>query len=281
MSSTSEQFSAATQAQLENQLAVIQSLSATAFGGIEKLIALQLHTAKQSLENSTASAQQLLSAKDAKELFELSTAQAQPRWERLVSYGRELADIAAETRAEILGAVSNGTTPFVPFTAIHIDIRTPVAHPIKDITEVKETKKAAPVTTKQLPLIVEAHEDTPKAAPAKKAEPKKVAPKAIAKAAPKTTPKVTPKVTSKTVAKPVAAPVVPATPVVTPVTAEATPAVKEVTPVAEEKPVAVAAAASRKPLTKSAFPASPKIQAPKVVAPIAKAKVTSKAKSSK
>lgn len=99
-----EQFSNATKANFESQFAIFSALSAKAFEGMEKLIELNITAAKASLQESSAATQQLLSAKDPQEFFSLSAAQAQPTAEKAVSYGRQVAAIAAGTQAEFTKA---------------------------------------------------------------------------------------------------------------------------------------------------------------------------------
>ena len=99
-----EQFSNATKANFESQFAIFSALSAKAFEGMEKLIELNITAAKASLEESSAATKQLLSAKDPQEFFSLSAAQAQPTAEKAVSYGRQVASIAAGTQAEFTKA---------------------------------------------------------------------------------------------------------------------------------------------------------------------------------
>lgn len=95
-----EQFSNATKANFEAQFAIFSSLTSTAFAGIEKLVDLNINAAKASLEETSATTRQLLSAKDPQEFFSLTAAQAQPTAEKAISYSRQLASIAAGTQAE-------------------------------------------------------------------------------------------------------------------------------------------------------------------------------------
>lgn len=104
MFNVSEQFSAATKANFEAQLAMLNTLTTKAFEGVEKIIELNVNAARASLEESTATAQQLLSAKDPQEFFSLSAAQAQPNTEKAIAYGRHLAGIASSTQAEFTKA---------------------------------------------------------------------------------------------------------------------------------------------------------------------------------
>jgi phasin family protein len=102
-----EQFSNATKANFETQFAMLSSLTSKTFEGMEKLIDLQISAAKATLEESSANARQLLQAKDAQEFFTLSAAQAQPAAEKAISYGRQLASIAAGTGAEFSKAAES------------------------------------------------------------------------------------------------------------------------------------------------------------------------------
>ena len=100
MSLIPEQFSNATKANFESQFAIFSSLTAKAFESIEKLVELNISTAKASLEEASATTKQLLSAKDPQEFFSLTAAQAQPKAEKVIAYSRQVAEIAAGTQAE-------------------------------------------------------------------------------------------------------------------------------------------------------------------------------------
>ncbi len=99
-----EQFSAATKANFESQLAMLNALTTKAFESVEKVIELNVSAARASLEETSATARQLLAAKDAQEFFSLSAAQAQPSTEKAIAYGRHLAGIASSTQAEFAKA---------------------------------------------------------------------------------------------------------------------------------------------------------------------------------
>jgi len=100
MFSIPEQFSNATKANFEAQFAIFSALTNKAFEGVEKFVELNLTAAKASLEESSATTKQLLSAKDPQEFFSLASAQAQPNAEKSIAYGRHLASIASSTSAE-------------------------------------------------------------------------------------------------------------------------------------------------------------------------------------
>lgn len=100
MFSIPEQFSNATKANFEAQFAIFSALTNKAFEGVEKLVDLNLTAAKASLEESSNTAKQLLSAKDPQEFFSLASAHAQPTAEKTMAYSRHLATIATSTGAE-------------------------------------------------------------------------------------------------------------------------------------------------------------------------------------
>ena len=99
-----EQFSAASKANFDAQLAMLTSLTNKAFDSVEKIVELNLNVVKSSLQESTAVAKQLLSAKDPQEFFSLTSANAQPNAEKAIAYGRQLAGIATSTQAEFTKA---------------------------------------------------------------------------------------------------------------------------------------------------------------------------------
>lgn len=100
MFATNEQFSNASKASIETNLALISSLSGKAFEGFEKLFDLNMAVFKATVDDSTSAAKQLLAAKDPQEFLALAAAQAQPNVEKAIAYGRNLSDIASGVQAE-------------------------------------------------------------------------------------------------------------------------------------------------------------------------------------
>ena len=100
MFSTPEQFSAATKSAFESQLTLMSSLSHKAFEAVEKLTALNMHTARTSMEESNAALKHMFSAKTPQEFFALGSAQSQPGTEKAAAYARNVASIASEIQAE-------------------------------------------------------------------------------------------------------------------------------------------------------------------------------------
>lgn len=104
MLSIPEQFSVATKANFEAQLATITALTNKAFESMEKVLDLNMNTVKASLEDSTVTAKQLMSAKDPQEFFNLTAAQSRPGAEKALAYSRHLASIASSAQAEFTKA---------------------------------------------------------------------------------------------------------------------------------------------------------------------------------
>jgi phasin family protein len=99
-----EQFSNATKANFEAQIALLTELTNKAFESVEKIVDLNINAVKTSLEESTATAHQLLAAKDPQEFFTLTASHAQPNAEKALAYGRHLASIATAAQAEFTKA---------------------------------------------------------------------------------------------------------------------------------------------------------------------------------
>jgi phasin family protein len=94
---TAEQLLAAHKANLDTMF----SLGAKAFEGVEKLVELNIQTAKTTLEEAAEHAKAVLSAKDAQELVALHSAMLQPSAEKIAAYNRHLYDIATATGGEV------------------------------------------------------------------------------------------------------------------------------------------------------------------------------------
>lgn len=244
MSLIPEHLSAAAQTQLATQLAVIHAVSTTAFEGMEKLIALNFDTARQSLENAAATTRQWMSAKDPQELLSMSATQSQPQLEKILNYTRELAEITSHARNELMQAV--GAADHLPLPAIFqisaVELTT------KEVAK-KETAKAAPA-------VLVTPEPKKIAAPAKSAKAAKVtAPvKSRTTATAATESKPAEKAAAKSAAKPIAKAAAKAS------SEQQLPLLAEVAPKVPAKTVA--------PTVKTAKPASAEIVAEVKAAPI-------------
>lgn len=102
------QISVVAQEQLSKQLELLQSFSNTAFQGLEKMIALNFATIKDTVDKVTANSRQALSSSGPQELFALAQTQRQPQIDSLLAYGKELASISSETREAFLHLANAG-----------------------------------------------------------------------------------------------------------------------------------------------------------------------------
>ncbi|MDP3537150.1 MAG: phasin family protein [Azonexus sp.] len=92
-----EQLAAAQKANTE----VMSALLRTAFNGVERLTALNMAASREFFNNTVASTQQLMAAKDANSVAKLNTELAQPSVEKMVEYSRSVYDLVAEMQKEI------------------------------------------------------------------------------------------------------------------------------------------------------------------------------------
>jgi len=91
-----EQFLAAQKSQAE----IAFGLTTSAFEGIEKLVELNVQTAKTAIGEAAEATRAMLSVKDAQELLSLQASLLQPVAEKVVAYGRHVYEIASATNAE-------------------------------------------------------------------------------------------------------------------------------------------------------------------------------------
>ena len=103
MNFNTEQFTAAHQA----NLTAAAGLSQTAFAGFERLVELNMAAGKAAVGETFSNMQALMGAKSPQDLMAVQAALVQPAFEKSVSYGRHLADIANSTGAEITKAVES------------------------------------------------------------------------------------------------------------------------------------------------------------------------------
>lgn len=94
---TAEQLLATHKANIET----LFTLGQKAFEGVEKLVELNLQTAKTTLDEVADHTRAVLSVKDAQELMALQTALLQPSAEKAAAYSRHVYDIAAATSSEV------------------------------------------------------------------------------------------------------------------------------------------------------------------------------------
>jgi phasin family protein len=99
MTLLSEQLSSVRKSQWEAQLDMFRALSNRALDSTEQLIALNMNTSRQSMEQAAGAVRQLFDARDPRDLLALG-AIAQGQWQQMFNYGRELLGIAAGTRIQ-------------------------------------------------------------------------------------------------------------------------------------------------------------------------------------
>ncbi len=94
---TLEQVTAAQKNNVESLI----GLTAQAFSGVEKIIELNIATAKAAFNDAATQAQAALNVKDAQEFLALQSAQIQPLAEKVSAYGRKAYEITSASGAEI------------------------------------------------------------------------------------------------------------------------------------------------------------------------------------
>ena len=97
MTMTPEQIAAANKAQLESLVA----LTKQAFKGIEQLVTLNMQVAKQSIDETAEKAKDAIGMKDVHDFADVQAKLLQPASEKAMAYGRQVAEIAATTQAEV------------------------------------------------------------------------------------------------------------------------------------------------------------------------------------
>lgn len=94
---TAEQLMAAQKANLETMF----SLGQKAFEGVEKLVELNLQTAKTTMDEVAEHTKAMMAVKDAQELVALQSSLLQPVAEKAAAYSRHIYDIATSTGSEV------------------------------------------------------------------------------------------------------------------------------------------------------------------------------------
>ena len=174
MSPLPEQFSEARKLQLEAQFNFLSNFTGKAFESAEKLIALNIDTSRASFEKSSALVRQMISIKDPRDLFAL-TSQTQSQFDSVLSYGRQLFGIAAGVAAAAPSVVDAPA----PALAAPAPAAAPVATPAPAPAVNQWTSAPEKVTPEPEVVVV----NEPVADPAPVAEAKPIAePNPVAKA---------------------------------------------------------------------------------------------------
>lgn len=101
---TQFEMSALTKSTLENNFALYVALSSKTLESVEKLVSLNLSTAKASLEQSAAATKQMLAAQDPEEFLSVIRDQAKPSVDKAIAYGGHLFTITHGLHSEFSGA---------------------------------------------------------------------------------------------------------------------------------------------------------------------------------
>lgn len=103
-----DQITAASRTALENQFAAFSLLTNATVESWGKLFDLNVNTAKTSLEESNVICRQLLEAKNPQDAFSFMAALLHPTAEKMFSYSRHVANIAAVTQTEYAKVAESG-----------------------------------------------------------------------------------------------------------------------------------------------------------------------------
>jgi phasin family protein len=97
----SQEVTPALKAHIDAQYSMFADLSQKMFDTAQKINELNIEAAKNLIEGSLSSAQQVIVAKDPYEALSVAAAQAQPSAERVREYQQHLNNIAARTQVDL------------------------------------------------------------------------------------------------------------------------------------------------------------------------------------
>lgn len=100
MNPASDQMSAATRAQIESQIQLLNTLTERTVESIQRIIALNVSATRSTIDDASTTIRQVLSSKDPQEAMTSTGNQAQPAAEKALEYGRQLNSIITSTQAE-------------------------------------------------------------------------------------------------------------------------------------------------------------------------------------
>jgi phasin family protein len=99
-----EQFASATKTLFELQMMTFNALTSKAVDGVQQVVALNMATAKNSVEGTMAAGKEISKAKDPKEAMSIAAAQAQPGMAGAVEYTEQLKVIIDDIHTEFTNA---------------------------------------------------------------------------------------------------------------------------------------------------------------------------------
>lgn len=95
-----EQFANATKTLFELQMETFNALASKAVQGVEQVVALNMQTAKNSMEGAMATSRQMTQASDPKAAIDTLQSQMQPGVQNAQAYGEELRRIVADIQTD-------------------------------------------------------------------------------------------------------------------------------------------------------------------------------------
>lgn len=163
MTSLPEQLSAARKSQVEFQFDFFRAVTSQAFDSAGKLISLNLNTSRATVERSTMTIGKLFSITDPRELLALG-AQTQEQFQSMVTYGRELLNIATTAGIALPRRAAASVRPALAPTGVQ-------EQPAAVFAEETVTGAVAKTTLKPeaAPELASADDPVAKAKPATKA----------------------------------------------------------------------------------------------------------------
>ena len=107
MFTSPEQFASATKTLFELQMMTFNALTSKAVQGVEQVVALNMATARNSVEGAMAAGQKLREAKDAKDAMAAMASQAKPDVTGAVEYQEQMKVIIEDIRKEVHDAADS------------------------------------------------------------------------------------------------------------------------------------------------------------------------------
>jgi phasin family protein len=95
-----EQFASATKTLFDLQMQTFNALASKAVQGVEQVVALNMQTAKQTMEGALAASRQVSQATDPQSAMGAMQAQFQPGLSEATAYGEQLRQIVADIQKE-------------------------------------------------------------------------------------------------------------------------------------------------------------------------------------
>ncbi|MBK8119665.1 MAG: phasin family protein [Sulfuritalea sp.] len=125
----SEKLSSASKASVDT----LVNMANTAFGGMERLAALNLNAARTLMEDGAARTRALLEVKDVKSLVSLQSMMAQPGLQKATVYSRSVCRIAADTQEALSEVVEGQVSEFSQSASQALDEAAKRAPPGSDL----------------------------------------------------------------------------------------------------------------------------------------------------